>query len=277
MTAAAEAGVAAGQQGSGGILIHGATGGGSKDTLDPHAPVTNPGHRAGEQPLRAAAVLEQQLRARAGARRVRRVVARRHEVDRQDAPGRDLPQRQGRHRRGRVVQHPARRRPEGAALRGRSALPDPRLRVHEGGRRDHARAGAEGALRDPRRAAGGVHRRHHPDRLRHREPRGHRRLRLQVLRPRQDQHLHQVRRLLGRRGVRRRAADPGLPRRQRHGQRSAGRPDPDGRQPALQPHRHHQGGRRRRRWSPRPAPGCRSPCASTRRRSTTSRCARRCA
>ena len=33
----------------------------------------------------------------------------------------------------------------------------------QGGRRDHARAGAEGALRDPRRAAGGVHRRHHPD------------------------------------------------------------------------------------------------------------------
>ncbi len=31
-----------GEQGSGGQLIHGATGGGSKDTLDPHAPVTNP-------------------------------------------------------------------------------------------------------------------------------------------------------------------------------------------------------------------------------------------
>jgi len=31
-----------GQQSSGGTLIHGATGGGSKDTLDPHAPVTNP-------------------------------------------------------------------------------------------------------------------------------------------------------------------------------------------------------------------------------------------
>jgi peptide/nickel transport system substrate-binding protein len=31
-----------GPQGSGGILIHGATGGGAKDTIDPHAPVTNP-------------------------------------------------------------------------------------------------------------------------------------------------------------------------------------------------------------------------------------------
>jgi peptide/nickel transport system substrate-binding protein len=31
-----------GAQKTGGILIHGATGGGSKDTLDPHAPVTNP-------------------------------------------------------------------------------------------------------------------------------------------------------------------------------------------------------------------------------------------
>ena len=39
---------------------------------------------------------------------------------------------------------------------------------------------AEGALRDARHAAGGVHRRHHPDRLRHREPGRHRRLHLQV-------------------------------------------------------------------------------------------------
>ena len=31
-----------GAQRSGGVLIHGATGGGSKDTLDPHQPVTNP-------------------------------------------------------------------------------------------------------------------------------------------------------------------------------------------------------------------------------------------
>jgi len=31
-----------GAQSAGGILIHGATGGGSKDTLDPHQPVTNP-------------------------------------------------------------------------------------------------------------------------------------------------------------------------------------------------------------------------------------------
>lgn len=31
-----------GGQSAGGVLIHGATGGGSKDTLDPHAPVTNP-------------------------------------------------------------------------------------------------------------------------------------------------------------------------------------------------------------------------------------------
>src|SRR6187431_2850684 len=31
-----------GPQQTGGILIHGATGGGAKDTIDPHAPVTNP-------------------------------------------------------------------------------------------------------------------------------------------------------------------------------------------------------------------------------------------
>ena len=35
-------GGSAGAQRSGGVLIHGATGGGNKDTLDPHAPVTNP-------------------------------------------------------------------------------------------------------------------------------------------------------------------------------------------------------------------------------------------
>ena len=89
--------------------------------------------------------------------------------------------------------------------------------------------------------------RHHPGRrVRPRQPGRHRRLRLQVVRGRQDQHLHQVRRLLGRRGLRRRAADPGLRRRQRQGQRAAGRPDPDPRQPALQPRRHDQGRRRRR-------------------------------
>ncbi len=35
-------GTGGGEQRSGGLLIHGATGGGSKDTLDPHQPVTNP-------------------------------------------------------------------------------------------------------------------------------------------------------------------------------------------------------------------------------------------
>ena len=40
--------------------------------------------------------------------------------------------------------------------------------------------------------------------------------------------------------------DPGLHRRQREGQRAPGRPDPDGRQPALQPGRHDQGRGRRR-------------------------------
>jgi peptide/nickel transport system substrate-binding protein len=34
--------VAAGPQRSGGVLVHGATGGSSKDTIDPHQPVTNP-------------------------------------------------------------------------------------------------------------------------------------------------------------------------------------------------------------------------------------------
>ncbi len=35
-------GAGGGAQSSGGILIHGATGGGAKDTIDPHQPVTNP-------------------------------------------------------------------------------------------------------------------------------------------------------------------------------------------------------------------------------------------
>ncbi len=55
-------------------------------------------HRAVQQPLRAPAVLEQQLRARAGAGRVGRGVRGRHDVDDQDAPGRHLPQRPDRSR-----------------------------------------------------------------------------------------------------------------------------------------------------------------------------------
>ena len=69
-----------------------------------------------------------------------------------------LPQRQGRHGRGRLVQHPARRRPEGAALR--RAVSSPRSSTSS--RRKVVDATtlelvAEGALRDPRHAAGGVH------------------------------------------------------------------------------------------------------------------------
>ena len=43
-----------GAQKTGGTLIHGATGGGSKDTLDPHAPVTNPDIARASNPRRQA-------------------------------------------------------------------------------------------------------------------------------------------------------------------------------------------------------------------------------
>ena len=235
-----------GQQSSGGILIHGATGGGSKDTLDPHAPVTNPdiarvsnlyepllfwNNNYELEPALAESV-EGSKDAKTWTIKMRQGVTFHN--------GKDVTAEDAWFSIQRVSE------PEGAAVGGRPALHDPRLRGEQGGRPDHPAARAEGAVRAARLAAGGVHARHHPDRLRHREPRRHRCLRLQVLRPRQDQHLHQVRRLLGRRGVRRRAADPGLQRRQRQGQRPAGGADPDGRQPALQPHRHHQGCRRRR-------------------------------
>ena len=86
----------------------------------------------------------------------------------------------------------------------------------------------------------------------------------------------QVRRLLGRQGLGRRAADPGLRRPQRPGQRAAGRPDPDDRQPALQPDRHGQGPGRQDHRVRAPAPGCRSRCGSTPSRSPTCASARRC-
>ena len=196
----------------GGILIHGATGGGSKDTLDPHAPVTtldiarvsnlfepllfwNNAYEAFEPAL--AESVESSPDGTKWTIKMRQGVTFHN--------GKDVTAEDAWFSIQRVADPKA-------PLSGGGQLRYPRTPVHEGCRRDHARTRAEGALRDPRRAAGGVHRRHHPDRLRHREPRGHRRFRLQVLRPRQDQHLHQVRRLLGRPGLRRRnPADPGLP------------------------------------------------------------------
>ena len=165
--------------------------------------------------------------------------------------GRHLPQRQAGHRRGRLAQHPR--------------VADPKAPLSAGGQLsqiidfesskvvddDHAADRPQHAVRDPRLAAGRVHARHHPRRrVRPGQPGRHRRVRLQVVRGRQDQHLHQVRRLLGRRGLPRRAGDPGLHRRQRQGQRAAGAADPDRRQPALQPDRHDQGCGRRRARAP---------------------------
>ena len=121
-------------------------------------------HRPVPQPLRAAAHLGQQLRAPAVAGRVGGVVQGRHHLDGQDARRRHLPQRRPGHGRGRLAQHPPRRRPEGAAVRRRPALADHRLRVLEGRRRHHAEDRAQHALRDPRLAPGRVHPRHHPGR-----------------------------------------------------------------------------------------------------------------
>ena len=197
-----------GPQSAGGQLIHGATGGGSKDTLDPHQPVTAADIARVQQPLRAAALLEQQLRARAGAGRVGRVVLGRHHLDDHDAR-RASPSTtaQPGHRRGRLAS-------------ASSASPTPKAPLSAGGQLsqiidfESSKVVDDTTLqivlitpvRDPRLAAGRVHPRHHPGRrVRPGQPGRHRRVRLQVVRGRQDQHLHQVRRLLGRRGLRRRA------------------------------------------------------------------------
>ena len=197
-------------------------------------------HRALLPALRAAALLGRQLHRPAGGRRVGHALGRRQDLDDQAAPGRHLPQRQDRHPRGRPL-HPQPGGRQVAHLRRRRAGADHRLQRHQEGRRQHGRHQAQDAVRRPAVPPRGVHLRHRAHRLRPEEPGRHRPVQVQVVHAGQEQRLHQVRRLLGRQGPRRRGPDPGLRRPERPGQRAAGRPDPHDGQPALQPDQHGQG------------------------------------
>ncbi len=199
-----------GPQKTGGTLTHGATGGSSKDSLDAHNVGNQPRHCACVQPLRAPADLGQQLPAGPGARGVGGVLQRRADLDGEAAPGRHLPQRQAGHGRRRALHAAASSQPEGADVRGHGAGADPRLRRHQEVRRQHSGDQAQVALRPARQPPRGVHAGHRPGGLRPEEPRRHRRVQVQVVHAGQEQRVRQVRRLLGRQGVRRRAAHPGL-------------------------------------------------------------------
>ena len=152
-----------GQQSSGGTLIHGATGGGSKDTLDPHAPVTNPdiarvsnlyepllfwNNNYELEPALAESV-EASKDAKTWTIKMRQGVTFHN--------GKDVTAEDAWFSIQRVVE------PEGAALRGRPALHDPRLRVEQGrSTTTTLQLVLKPPYAHPRLAAGGVHPRHHP-------------------------------------------------------------------------------------------------------------------
>ncbi len=226
-----------GQQQSGGILVHGATGGSSKDTLDAHRPVTDPD-------IARVSNLYEPLLFWDNDYQIARPWPSRWSPRPTPRPGRSSCARASTFHNGKDVTPEdvlfTLKRvadPKAPTSAGRHARADHRLRRHQEGRREHGRDQAQDAVRAARLPPRGVHPRHRPGRLRPQEPGRHRRLQVQVVHAGQEQRLHEVRRLLGRQGVRRRAADPGLRRPQRPGQRAAGRPDPDDRQPALQPDR----------------------------------------
>ncbi len=128
-------GGSSGPQKTGGILTHGATGGSSKDTLDAHAPVTNPDIARVFNLYEPLLFWDNNYRARARRSRSPSSLQGRHDLDGQAAPGRHLPQRQARHagRRARSrIQRVA--NPKAPTLRGRrswrrsSTSPAPRSR-----------------------------------------------------------------------------------------------------------------------------------------------------
>ena len=154
----------------------------------PALPGHQPRHRPLQQPVRAAAVLGRGLHAAARARHLRHAQRGRDRVGGAAARRRRLPQRQDDDGRRRAVHARPGRRPEEHRAGRHRAAQDPRPQERAGGRRQHDQAAAEDPLHRARPAAGGVHGRHHPDRLRHREPGRHGRLQVRVVRPRDPQH-----------------------------------------------------------------------------------------
>ena len=194
----------------------------------PAPPVTGGRHRALQQPLRAAAVLEQQLRAGAGARRVRRGVRR------TPSPG---PSRCARASPSTTAS------PSPPTTRGSASSGSPNPKAPHVGRRpalqiidfesskvvddNTLQLVLKHALRDPRLAARRVHPRHHPrqdfdSRTRSALVRS-RTSRSSPARPARSPSTPTT----GATRPSSTSSDPGLRRRQRQGQRAAGRPDPD--------------------------------------------------
>ena len=120
------------------LLVHGATGGSSKDTLDAHSPVQPPTSRAASSSTSRCSTGTTTTRSRSAVAESVDALRGREDLDHQAAPGRHLPQRQGRHPRGRAVHPPPRGRPQ-ADLGRRHARADHRLRRHQEGRRQHRR------------------------------------------------------------------------------------------------------------------------------------------
>ena len=164
-----------GAQSSGGVLIHGATGGSTKDTLDPHGPV-----QAAD--IARCSNLYEPLLFWDNNYELAPAIAESVEPSK-DAKtwtvklreGVDLPQRQGRDAGGRAVHDPARGGPEGAHLGGQHPVADHRLRRDQEAGRHLAPDRRQDPLRDPRHPAGRVHLRDHPGGLRHQQPGRHRR------------------------------------------------------------------------------------------------------
>ena len=195
------------------------------------------------QPLRAAALLGQRLRARSPA------LAESVEPS-ADAKTWTIKLRQGvTFHNGKDVTpedvlftHPAGGRPEGADLRRWRARADHRLRRHQEGRRLDARQ-SRSRRRTPSSTTSSrsTPSASSPPTSTRRTPSAPAPFKYKSFTPGKNSIFTKYDDYWGDKAKRRRAPDPGLRRRQRPGQRAPGRPDPDDRQPALQPDRHGQG------------------------------------
>ena len=185
---------------SGGMLIHGATGGSAKDTLDAHRPVQNADIARCFQLYEPLLYWDNDYARPAGRRRVGGALGRRHRRGRSSC-ARASPSTTARTSPPRTCCSPSTgwpaRNPTSA---GGRAGADHRLQRHQEGRRHDGRHQAQDAVRRARLPPRRVHLRRRPGRLRPQEPGRHRPLQVQVVQPRQEQRLHQVRRLLGRQG-----------------------------------------------------------------------------
>ena len=184
--------------------------------------------------------MERPVRDRAVSGRVGHPEPRQHPVAGPAARRRGVPPRQDHDARRRHVQPGQGHRPEEAGFRRHRAGQVPRPEELEDRRPEDDPAAAQRALRRAGPAPGRVHRRHPADRLRRQPPGRHRPVHLRAVRARPAVAVQPLRQLLGRPAVRRRADHLRLRRRRRQGQRIAGGPGAEHRQPAELPGEHHR-------------------------------------